>query len=226
MSFQTHPTYLDFESANAGFSSRLGACLDVITADRQLHGRFLNTLSMMEHMGARRIMITQSHAELAQDTLKHMAEEARHAFFFKRQADKFAGRSMDYTASDTIAPAFARMYFKRLESFIAKDLKDVENPGLVTYLYMSMIIEFRAVWSFGVYQSCLDANDIKLSLKSLLAEEQGHLEEMEATLASTGIGTSERINRYLAKERELFIKLLGALEGAVLSQPSNAHAVA
>jgi len=217
---------LDFEAANADFSNRLDACLNVIVADAPLHGRFLNTLSMMEHMGARRIMITQSHAALAQDTLKHMAEEARHAFFFKRQADKFAGRAMDYTPADTIAPAFARMYFMRLESYIAKDLKDVENPGLVTYLYMSMIIEFRAVWSFGVYQKCLDANAVKLSLKSLLAEEQGHLEEMEATLAATGIGTSERINRYLAKEQELFVKLLGALEGAVLSTPSTAHAVA
>jgi len=217
---------LDFEAANAEFSNRLDACLNIIVADAPLHGRFLNTLSMMEHMGARRIMITQSHAELAQDTLKHMAEEARHAFFFKRQADKFAGRPMDYTASDTIAPAFARMYFKRLESTIAKDLKDVENPGLVTYLYMSMIIEFRAVWSFGVYQKCLDANAVKLSLKSLLAEEQGHLEEMETTLSQTGIGTSDRINRYLVKERELFVKLLGALEGAVLTQPSSGHAAA
>lgn len=226
MSFQTHPTYLDFEAANAGFSDRLNACLNVIANDAQLHGRFLNTLSMMEHMGARRIMITQSSTDLAQDTLKHMAEEARHAFFFKRQADKFAGRSMDYTNADTIAPAFARMYFKRLESYIAKDLQDADTPGLVTYLYMSMIIEFRAVWSFGVYQTCLDANAIKLSLKSLLAEEQGHLDEMEATLAQTGIGTSARINRYLAKERELFVKLLSALEGAVLTQPSNAHAVA
>ncbi|HEY9081235.1 hypothetical protein [Magnetovibrio sp.] len=226
MSFQTHPTYLDFEAANADFSHRLDACLDLITADAPLHARFLNTLSMMEHMGARRIMITQSHTDLAQDTLKHMAEEARHAFFFKRQADKFAGRSMDYTSADTIAPAFARMYFKRLESFIAQDLKDVENPGLVTYLYMSMIIEFRAVWSFGVYQTRLDTNAVKLSLKSLLAEEQGHLDEMEATLAQTGIGTSERINRYLAKERELFVKLLSALEGAVLTSSSSGHAAA
>jgi len=215
MSFQTHPTYLDFEAANQPYSERLGKCLDVITAENQLHARFLNTLSMMEHMGSRRIMITQSNNDLGQDTLKHMAEEARHAFFFKRQADKFSGHSMDYTADDTIAPAFARMYFKRLESYIAQDLAEVENPYLVTYLYMSMIIEFRAVWSFGVYQKSLDASDIKLSLKSLLAEEQGHLEDMETTLAETGIGTSERINKYLAKEQELFVKLLTALEGAV-----------
>lgn len=212
MSFQTHPTYLDFEAANQPFAARLESCLDIITDDSETHARFLNTLSMMEHMGSRRIMITQSNADLGQDTLKHMAEEARHAFFFKRQADKFAGRSMDYTAEDTIAPAFARMYFKRLESFIAQDLANAENPYLVTYLYMSMIIEFRAVWSFVVYQTCLDRAGLKLSLKSLLAEEQGHLEDMENTLAATGIGTSERINKYLAKERELFIKLLTALE--------------
>lgn len=215
MSFQTHPTYLDFEAANQGYASRLETCLDAICADTNTHARFLNTLSMMEHMGSRCIMLTQSNAETSQDTLKHMAEEARHAFFFKRQAEKFSGFEMDYGADNTIAPSFARMYFKRLESYIAQDLADADNPLLVTYLYMSMIIEFRAVWAFVVYQKCLDRADIRLSLKSLLAEEQGHLDDMERTLAKTGIGTSARINKFLAKEQDLFVKLLTALESAV-----------
>jgi len=215
MSFQTHPTYLDFETANQPFAARLGLCMNTIAADRPLNARFLNTLSMMEHMGSRRIMMTQSNAGLGQETLKHMSEEVRHAFFFKRQADKMAGRSMDYAEDDMIAAPFARMYFKRLESYIALDVKDEAEPLRVAYLYMSMIIEFRAVWSFELYQRCLDTAGIKLSLKSLLAEEQGHLSEMEENLANLDADTSERINRFLAKERVLFERLLDRLETAV-----------
>lgn len=217
MPFQTHPTYLDFEVANQPFAARLGACMDTIAEDKDVHARFLNTLSMMEHMGSRRIMITQSNAGLGQETLKHMSEEVRHAFFFKRQADKMAGRSMEYAENDMIAAPFARMYFKRLESYIALDVKDEAEPLRIAYLYMSMIIEFRAVWSFELYQKCLDDAGIKLSLKSLLAEEQGHLTEMEENLANLDADTSERINHFLAKERVLFERLLGRLESAALA---------
>lgn len=216
MSFQTHPTYLDFETANQPFAERLGACMDNIVVDKPVHARFLNTLSMMEHMGSRRIMITQSNAGLGQETLKHMSEEVRHAFFFKRQADKMAGRSMEYAEADMLAAPFARMYFKRLESYIALDLKDEAEPLRVAYLYMSMIIEFRAVWSFELFQKSLDQAGIKLSLKSLLAEEQGHLTEMEENLANLDGDTSERIIRFLAKERTLFERLLGRLETSVV----------
>lgn len=217
MPFQTHPTYLDFEAANQPFAHRLGACMENIVSDKATHARFLNTLSMMEHMGSRRIMITQSNAGLGQETLKHMSEEVRHAFFFKRQADKMAGRSLEYAEEDMIASPFARMYFKRLESYIALDVKDEAEPLRIAYLYMSMIIEFRAVWSFELYQTCLDAAGIKLSLKSLLAEEQGHLTEMEQNLANLDADTAERVNRFLAKERVLFERLLGRLETAALA---------
>lgn len=222
MSFQTHPTYLDFEAANADFSHRLDACLDVITADAPLHARFLNTLSMMEHMGARRIMLTQGAGALNQETLKHMAEETRHAFFYKRQAERFAKRSMDYTNADTIAPSFARMYFKRLESHIAQTVKDDADPLTTAYLYMSMIIEFRAVWGFEILQSALDSAGRKLSLKSLLAEEQGHLADMETRLTALDANSPIRVKAFLEKENALFVRLLTAFEAAVLPDQAAA----
>lgn len=212
MSFQAHPTYLDFEQNNHAFAARLENFLTAISRENALHARFLNTLSMMEHMGSRRIMITQGNAALGQETLKHMAEEARHAFFFKRQADRFAGTALEYDDADMIAPAFARMYFKRLESFIANDVKDEADPTRVAYLYMSMIIEFRAVWAFSIYQAVLAGQKMSLSLKSLLAEEQGHLTEMEANIEALGAATAGRINRFLDKERALFARLLDVLE--------------
>lgn len=215
MSFQAHPTYSDFENNNRAFATRLEGFLTQVSRKSMLHARFLNTLSMMEHMGSRRIMITQGNAALGQETLKHMAEEARHAFFFKRQADRFAGTALEYDDADMVSPAFARMYFKRLESYIVNDVKDEADPSRVAYLYMSMIIEFRAVWAFSIYQSVLEGEDISLSLKGLLAEEQGHLSEMETNLESLGAATAGRINRFLDKERTLFSRLIDRLETSV-----------
>ena len=51
------------------------------------HARFLNTLSLMEHIGSRKIMVSQTCGPLGREVLKHLAEETRHAFFFKKAAE-------------------------------------------------------------------------------------------------------------------------------------------
>lgn len=209
------PTYSDFEAANAAFAGRLAALIASVTEDASRHARFLNTLSMLEHMGSRRIMLTRGAGNLDQMTLKHMAEEARHAFFFKRQADRISGRSLGYVDADMIAPACGRMYFRRLEARIAAAARNDADPSLVTYLYMSLIVEFRAIWAFAVYQARLDQAGIRMSLKSLLAEERGHLGEMKASLERLGATPPDRMRRFLDVERTLFARLLAGLEDAV-----------
>ena len=213
--FEAANAAMDFEAANAAFASRLDALIAGVTRVQDRHARFLNTLSMLEHMGSRRIMLTRGADNLDQTTLKHMADESRHAFFFKRQADRFAGRSLGYVDADMIAPAFARMYFRRLEARIAAEARNDADPSRVTYLYMSLIVEVRAIWAFAVYQAALDRAEIKLSLKSLLAEEQGHFAAMEQGLERAGAASPERIGRFLALERALFARLLSGLEVVV-----------
>ena len=185
-----------FEDLNADLILKARSVLNGIVSSPEVHPKLINTLSMLEHMGSHKIMATQHGQAIDQSTLRHLAEECHHAFFMKRQAEKAAGRRLEYEPEDLLAPASARMYFQRLEASLTHRLEQEGSAG-AAYLYMSMIIEFRAVWSFVLYQKCLDKANIKLSLKSLLAEEQGHLEDMETTLAKTGIGTSDRINKFL-----------------------------
>ena len=63
----------------------------------------------MEHIGSRKIMASQSERGLGGDTLRHLAEETRHAYFFKRAAEKLAHRPLGYGAAETIAGAAARV---------------------------------------------------------------------------------------------------------------------
>ena len=98
---------LEFQSRD--LETPVRARLELFCADPTQHARFLNMLSLMEHIGSRKIMATQSNAALANDTLKHLAEEARHAYFFKRAAEKLARKPLDYSTEETLAGPFARI---------------------------------------------------------------------------------------------------------------------
>jgi hypothetical protein len=202
-----------FEKNNAALVLQTRSLLNRIVPDAPLHARLINTLSMLEHMGSHKIMATQHSADIDQATLKHVAEEAHHAFFMKRQAEKAAGRPMEYTAPDLLAPASARMYFQRLESATARLLEN-QRSRRATYLYMSMIVEFRALWFYRLYQHALKRSSHSMSLKRVLGEEQNHLTEMAHRLEMAGELSNTRADAFLEREQALYQRLLDAMQRA------------
>jgi len=210
------------------------AVLARICADAGLHARFLNSLSLMEHIGSRKIMASQAGGPLSSDTLKHLAEETRHAFFFKRAAEGVAGRELSYEAVDLLAGPQAGLYMGRLDAFITAQVRlpsacastlagevAVAGPrasesrrGQITYLYMSLIVEVRAVWFYGLYQSVLQGAGSFLKLTSVLAEEERHLDEMRQSLAALGEDVDARMADFSVFEARRFAILLDALERA------------
>lgn len=203
-----------FDLDNDVLVARTRALLERIIAVPAQHGRMINTLSLLEHMGSHKIMATQHSSGIDQATLKHVAEEAHHAYFMKRQAEKTADRPLEYVADDLLAPASARLYFQRLESAMVRAL-GTERDTRATYLYMSMIVEFRALWFYGLYQTALNRARHALSLKRVLGEEQAHLGDMAERLEARGVLRAAHLDRFLAAERNLYTRLLGALERAV-----------
>jgi hypothetical protein len=202
-----------FAADNTALAPRTRVLLDAIVAEPQRHARMINTLSLLEHMGSHKIMATQHSAAIDQPTLKHVAEEAHHAFFMKRQAEKTAERVLEYVAADLLAPASARMYFQRLEGATVRALGE-QRSARAAYLYMSMIVEFRALWFYGLYEQTLKRARHALSLKRVLGEEQAHLADMAERLEVGGELDDARAARILAAERQLYSRLLGALERA------------
>jgi hypothetical protein len=212
-------TQAQFEAANDFLVLKTRVLLNRIVPDAPLHGRFLNTLSMLEHMGSRKIMATQQGARIDQATLKHVAEEAHHAYFMKRQAEKTAARPLEFRAADLLAPAAARMYFQRLEAGLVRTLGDESRLKPLphrsmhaTYLYMSLIVEFRALWFYRLYQQALTRFRSSLSLKRVLGEEQNHLGEVAQRLDDSGERTDARVETFLTLESLLYVRLLGALQ--------------
>jgi hypothetical protein len=203
-----------FAADNAELVGRTHTLLDSLVAEPQRHARMINTLSLLEHMGSHKIMATQHSAAIDQPTLKHVAEEAHHAYFMKRQAEKTAERALEYVADDLLAPASARMYFQRLESATVRALGE-QRSARAAYLYMSMIVELRALWFYGLYQQALTRARHALSLKRVLGEEQAHLGDMAARLEAGNELDDERATQVLGAERRLYARLLGAIERAV-----------
>ena len=178
------------------------------------HGRLINTLSLLEHMGSHKIMATQHGPAIEQATLRHVAEEAHHAYFMKRQAEKAASRALEYVPADLLAPAAARMYFQRLEAATVRTLGRSRDTRSA-YLYMSMIVEFRALWFYGLYQKALQRARHELSLKRVIGEERNHLDEMAARLERAGELRDADAAAIIARERVLYSRLIAALCGAI-----------
>ena len=200
-----------FDADNDDLVARTHAVLDSLIAAPARHARMINTLSLLEHMGSHKIMATQHSSAIDQATLKHVAEEAHHAYFMKRQAEKTAERALEYVADDLLAPSSARMYFQRLEVATVRALGS-QRSTRAAYLYMSMIVEFRALWFYGLYEQALKRARHALSLKRVIGEEQAHLTDMAERLQAGDELDDARAAEVLAAERKLYSRLLGALE--------------
>ncbi|MCQ6957453.1 hypothetical protein [Mucilaginibacter aquariorum] len=161
----------------------LNTILPKIIADNQLHARWLNTLSLMENTGARKISASEDPATVTYIILKHAAEEHRHAFYLKKQIEKTGKELPTYSSQYLIAPAFSKYYLNQLDIDVCRYLKkELHLTGaelrFAAYLLVTYAIEVRADELYPIYQDALDEAGSKVNVKSIILEEEGHLEEM------------------------------------------------
>jgi len=162
----------------------LSTILPKIISDNQLHSRWLNTLSLMENTGARKISASEDPVTVTYIILKHAAEEHRHAFYLKKQIEKTGdGLCPTYASDYLLAPVYSKYYLNQLDIDVCRYLK--KELGLsgrelrfAAYLLVTYAIEVRADELYPVYQQALDDAGSKVNVKSIILEEEGHLEEM------------------------------------------------
>ncbi len=163
---------------------QLTALLNTIVSNNTLHARWLNTLSLMENTGARKISASEDPQTVTYIILKHAAEEHRHAYYLKKQIEKFPGTECPtYSGQYLLAPAYSKYYLNQLDVQVCRYLKSELNlNGLqlrfAAYLLVTYAIEVRADELYPVYQNVLDQAKSKVNVKSIILEEEGHLEEM------------------------------------------------
>jgi hypothetical protein len=142
----------------------------------------------MENTGARKISASEDPLTVTYIILKHAAEEHRHAFYLKKQIEKTGTDSCStYAAQYLLAPAFSKYYLNQLDIEVCRYLKkDLGLTGkelrFAAYLLVTYAIEVRADELYPVYQEALENAESKVNVKSIILEEEGHLEEMLSQL--------------------------------------------
>ena len=189
------------------------AILKNIIENSQLHAYWLNTLSYLEHIGSRKIIKSQSSTELTYDMIRHISEEARHALFLKNLCRKnFVDTCPTYSEEYLLAGNAPSTYFQGLDRFVGKNLED---NSYLSYLYVTLLVEERAMDVYQIYNKLLIQNDFKFNLKSILMEEDRHLSETLGELKKTDPQFNERITSLREKENKLFTQFLAEIDSVI-----------
>lgn len=205
--FNTLPEWPTFVALNKKHEGPLLSFLSSLVNNADKHSRFLNMIALLEHLGARKLMVSQSGPTMSKAVLQHLSEETRHAYFFKHHAQRIAEVEInDFTPQHTLCPASAAMYIGRL---------DAETTQLVghtdAYPWVSFCIELRACWLYHLYQSVLDtAGEAGFSLASVIGDEDHHLQDMQ-TLCKTLPDYESHLTRLMAREAALYQRFASAL---------------
>ena len=202
-------------------SERWRHILEVLVSDPHLHGRWLNTLSLLEHIGSRKIIKALDSHALDETLLRHIAEETRHAHFFKTLCLRVSPSCETYSPESLFLGDRAKHYFQSLDHEVAAYLQqeriwpDEDSRGLINYLCVTHLIEIRATQIYRVYQEVLQGCDFTISLKSVLVEEQRHLREMSEAFHRVGFDLSGHEKALAAIESPLFASWTAAMQDAV-----------
>lgn len=194
------------------------------------HALWLNTLSFLEHIGSRKIIKSQDSAYLTDMVLEHIAEEARHALFFKRLANKISPQDCkNYESRFLILADRTEAYFQTLDQKIHQELQtntSSQNLIFFTYLYVTLLVEERAMVVYEVYEELLNlekkngntAIPQTMTLKPILTEEQGHLDQMLSVLAKEDANFKENHQKFQKFEAQLYQDLIHEMTSYVAQE--------
>ena len=191
------------------------------------HAHLLNTFSYLEYIGFRKIVKSQEESELSLEVLSHASEEARHALMLKKMAIRLGVTSVEtYHEKEMLCGSDARAYFQKLDHYVSDQLQPIFNADVaarLTYLYVTWLIEVRALAVYADYTKVLSETGHSSPLGTLMAEEDRHLEFVTEFLTRYDeqfLPRSVDLKKYeAALFGEFFQKLEHGLSTFTLSEP-------
>jgi hypothetical protein len=202
-------------------SKNLSSIMSVIVANPELHARWLNTFSYLEYIGFRKIVKSQNAQDLNVEVLSHAVEEGRHALLLKRLAIKTGGLQFNtYSPDMLLCGSEAEKYFQGLDRACESLIEDkgILNKSRLTYLYVTWLIEVRALLVYESYQKTIGMGGTKSPLSSLLAEEERHLASVGKELQDSDPCFEAHSAELKVIEEKLYQNYLMALRREVLGR--------
>ncbi len=208
---------------------RLQRILQTLISDDDLHCKWVNTLSMMENVGAQKIVKSEHPLAVNESMLKHAAEETRHAYYLKRQIKKLKANTCPSFAPEFLINArHSYQYLNLLDTRISRMLGD--QLGLTdralrehAYVLVTYAIEVRADEVYSTYEALLKAVDSPISVRGILAEEEQHLAEMETAIEALFADQAQAWReQVLAQEQILHDEWLSGVETILFTEQAAA----
>ncbi len=175
------------------------------------HAKWLNTLSLLEYIGARKIIKSQEAHSLDLMMMEHIAEETRHAYFFKKLSEKtLPGACPNYSEDALLAGKSSKDYFQSLDHMVTHELQ-VTNTRL-NYLYVTWLIEERAIFVYTLYLQIIRPfklyKERTFKLQGILNEENSHLETMRFLIYELDPEKAPQRQKIFANKEEAAFKCL------------------
>ena len=178
------------------------------------HGRFLNTLSLLEYIGARKIVKSQDETRMTPTVLAHVVEELRHAQMLKKMAMRVGGPSLRSYADDTLVCGREGRAYMQAIDHTAQALLGAPAPW-ANYLLTTLIVEERAQVLYPVYDALLMPLDLGGPLAAIVREEEGHLSQVSELLISEPQCTAAIIAGVRLEEQRHFAVFFEAVAQAL-----------
>jgi hypothetical protein len=187
-----------------------------MVSDATLHTRWLNTLSYLENCGARKIAACEHPTAVQEEMLKHAAEEFRHAHYLKSQLGRISAEPpVDYSLHRLIGGFASLQLLHRLELEVCRYLVSQrlsrDDVRAYAYVLVTYAIEQRAKELYQIYEDLLRRAKSKITVRSILLEEEGHLSEMCDALHELQDGEAHARN-VLKLEAKLCLQWIAQLE--------------
>ncbi len=143
--------------------------------------KFLNTLSMLEYIGARKILKSQDQISVTLDVLSHAAEEIRHAQYLKKVALRMSdGELTSYREEHLLGGREAQNYIQGIDYGVQKTLGLKQES--TNYLLTTLLLEERANSLYPLLEELMSQSGIPGIFKTILREETLHLNAVKEAL--------------------------------------------
>ena len=124
---------------------------------------------------------------------------------------------INYEPIYLLAPKTTIYYLHQLDIQVCRLLKkefklEGEDLKYAAYLFVTYAIEVRADKLYPIYQDVLTAHQQKVMVKSIIVEEEGHLEEMISQLKEFHSEWEIYANQVIQLEETLFAHWISAIE--------------
>ncbi len=142
--------------------------LDRVTGSREVELEWVDLLAQMEYVGFRKIAKAVPYDRVSLETLRHVSEEASHAYLLKAAAERngLAERSW----KEGLFSEAGWRYFEGLDRGVEAAVPD----RALCYPLVAVAVERRVLALYSAYLERTAIADVRKAVERILAQERAH----------------------------------------------------